>query len=139
MAVICAQTDSDIRDCWRVLVQLRPHLAEQDFVPVVRKQFAEGYRLAFIRHEGTVAAVAGFRVLHNLAWGRFCYVDDLITDEQVRSHGLGAELLQWLSDFATAEHCTRLELDSGVQRFDAHRFYLRHRMFISSHHFSRKL
>ncbi|MGZ5023946.1 MAG: GNAT family N-acetyltransferase, partial [Chthoniobacterales bacterium] len=28
-----------------------------------------------------------------------------------------------------------LTLDSGVQRFDAHRFYLMKRMKISSHHF----
>ncbi|MGZ5001726.1 MAG: GNAT family N-acetyltransferase, partial [Chthoniobacterales bacterium] len=30
-------------------------------------------------------------------------------------------------------------LDSGVQRFDAHRFYLMKRMKISSHHFSLEL
>jgi coproporphyrinogen III oxidase len=29
-----------------------------------------------------------------------------------------------------------LHLDSGVQRFDAHRFYLRHRMAIVGHHFA---
>jgi hypothetical protein len=29
-----------------------------------------------------------------------------------------------------------LHLDSGVRRFDAHRFYLNKRMNISSHHFS---
>jgi hypothetical protein len=29
-----------------------------------------------------------------------------------------------------------LDLDSGVTRFDAHRFYLRERMHIQSHHFA---
>jgi GNAT superfamily N-acetyltransferase len=139
MAVICAQTDSDIQDCWPVLVQLRPHLLEKDFVSTVRKQFGEGYRLAFVRAEQKVVAVAGFRLLHNLVWGRFCYIDDLVTDLESRSHGFGAELLEWLAEFARSERCTRLELDSGVQRFDAHRFYLQHRMFISCHHFSRQL
>jgi len=33
----------------------------------------------------------------------------------------------------------QLHLDSGVQRFSAHRFYLSKRMEISSHHFSLKL
>jgi hypothetical protein len=32
-----------------------------------------------------------------------------------------------------------LDLDSGVQRHDAHRFYLRERMHISSHHFTKRL
>lgn len=31
--------------------------------------------------------------------------------------------------------CENLELDSGVQRFDTHRFYLLKRMRISSYHF----
>ncbi len=137
--VLTAQTDADIQSCWPVMVQLRPHLPEQEFVSLVRQQFAEGYRLAFIRHEGKVAAVAGYRLLHGLSRGRFCYVDDLVTDEHTRSQGMGGELLEWLCDLARAEHCNRLELDSGVQRFAAHRFYLQHRMFISCHHFSLEL
>jgi GNAT superfamily N-acetyltransferase len=121
------------------MAQLRPHVKEKDFVAVVRRQFGEGYRIAFIRRKKKVAAVAGFRVQHSLGCGRFCYVDDLVTDEQARSRGLGAELLDWLCDFARSVGCNRLELDSGVQRFAAHRFYLRHRMFISCHHFSLEL
>jgi GNAT superfamily N-acetyltransferase len=137
--VISAQTDQDIRDCWPVMVQLRPHLKESEFLSLVRRQYEEGYRLAFIKDEQKVVAVAGFRMQHNLVWGRFCYVDDLVTDEQARSSAYGAALMDFLSDFARAQGCTRLELDSGVQRFAAHRFYLRHRMIISCHHFSLEL
>jgi GNAT superfamily N-acetyltransferase len=139
MPVISAQTDADIRDCWQVIAQLRPHLKKKDFVSTVRQQFREGYRLAFIRRKQKVAAVAGFRVLQSLSWGRFCYVDDLVTDDRVRSRGLGAELLDWLCEYARSERCNRLELDSGVQRHAAHRFYHRQRMFISCHHFSLEL
>src|SRR5437763_1457492 len=110
MSVISAQTDSDIQECWPVMAQLRPHLEEKDFVSVVRQQFAGGYQMAFIRRKRKAAAVAGFRVLQNLYSGRFCYVDDLVTDEQSRSQGLGAELLEWLCEYARAEGCNRLEL-----------------------------
>lgn len=139
MAIINAQSDSDIRNCWPVLAQLRPHLSEQKFIEAIRIQQSEGYRLVLIQRNQKVAAVVGFRVLHNLAWGRFCFVDDLVTDQQIRSQGLGTELLDWLCQFARSEGCNRLELNSGVQRFDAHRFYLRYRMFISCHHFSLEL
>jgi hypothetical protein len=40
---------------------------------------------------------------------------------------------------ARAEGCAEFHLDSGVEKFGAHRFYLRNRMNISSHHFSLKL
>jgi GNAT superfamily N-acetyltransferase len=139
MAVECAESDGEIRECWPVLVQLRPHLKDADPVPIVRKQYAEGYRLAFVRLGGKVAGVAGYRLVHNLSKGRHVYVDDLVTDETARSQGVGAELMEWLCQFTRAQQCGWLELDSGVQRFDAHRFYLRQRMHISCHHFSLKL
>ena len=53
----------------------------------------------------------------------------------MRSAGYGGQLFDWLVERARAEGCRTLELDSGVQRFDAHRFYLVRRMSIVSHHF----
>ena len=37
---------------------------------------------------------------------------------------------------ARARGCENFELDSGVQRFDAHRFYFMKRMKISAYHFT---
>ena len=89
--------------------------------------------------DGRVLAVAGFRVAENLAWGRHLYVDDLVTAAAARSTGCGQELFDWLVRYAVEAGCGQLHLDSGVQRFDAHRFYLRNRMSITSHHFARTL
>jgi GNAT superfamily N-acetyltransferase len=63
------------------------------------------------------------------------YVDDLVTDETIRSKGYGKQLLDWLIAEARRTGCQTFELDSGVQRFDAHRFYLTNRMIIAAHHF----
>jgi len=83
--------------------------------------------------------VVGVPLNENLVGGRILYVDDLVTDSTVRSKGHGKTLLDWLTARARTERCRFLELDSGVQRFDAHRFYLVNRMEISSHHFRLKL
>lgn len=61
---------------------------------------------------------------------------DLVARAADRSLGFGGELLAWLVEQASARECEHLELDSGVQRFHAHRFYLVNRMKISSCHFS---
>ena len=66
-------------------------------------------------------------------------MDDLITLESDRSQGYGEELLQWLMDYAKTQNCQEFHLDSGVQRFAAHRFYFRQRLEIRSYHFSLKL
>ena len=132
-----AQTDEEIRSCHTVMCQLRPqHDNADEFVSRVRLQQQEGYLLAALREEDTVGAVAGYRSGHNLAWGKYLYVDDLVTDGTQRSRGHGKLLLDWLCAQARERGCDELHLDSGVQRFAAHRFYLRDaRMSITSHHF----
>lgn len=86
-----------------------------------------------------MTGVAGFRMMENLVNGRILYVDDLVTAEGDRSQGYGAALLHWLADYAKAQDCVSLQLDSGVQRSLAHRFYFRHGMTISGFHFQRSL
>ena len=115
--------------------QLRPHLVASEFVAQVRRQAAQGYQIACVVEDNAVRAVAGFRILESLSSGKFLYVDDLATDEPQRSKRHGQTLFDWLVNHARASGCQNLELDSGVQRFAAHRFYLRNRMDLSSHHF----
>ncbi|RFC45620.1 MAG: Acetyltransferase (GNAT) family protein [Verrucomicrobia bacterium] len=134
-----AESDADILRCFPVMAQLRPHLVEAEFVARVRRMQSEGFRLARLEEEGTVRAVAGYRFHEKLFSGRTLYVDDLVSDTTRRSQGHGARLLAWLAEQARARDCDLLELDSGVQRFDAHRFYFRERMRIASYHFSRAL
>jgi GNAT superfamily N-acetyltransferase len=135
-----ALTTEEIARCFPVMRQLRTHFEnEKTFVEQVERQRAGGYRMAFLEDENDVRAVAGYRMMESLFAGRFCYVDDLVTDEAGRSLGFGGALFDWLVAEARAAGCAKLELDSGVQRFDAHRFYLRKRMIISSHHFSLEL
>ena len=115
-----ARNAAAVLRCFPVMRQLRTHIAEErKFLEQVERQRAEGYRM-----------------MESLYAGRFCYVDDLVTDETTRSLGYGGALFDWLVAEARTARCERLELDSGVQRFAAHRFYLTKRMIISSHHFS---
>ena len=134
-----AETPEEIARCFPVMRELRPRFEMEVFVAQVQRQRHAGYRLAFVEADGVVVACAGFRLSENLALGRFLYVDDLVTAESARSRGHGARLMEWLVGQARATGCAQLHLDSGVQRFAAHRFYLRERMEITSHHFGLKL
>ena len=138
--VLRAETPGQVARCFAVMRVLRTELAAvEPFVEQVIRQQAQGYQLALLEVDGEVRAVAGFRISENLAWGRFLYVDDLVTRSVDRSLGRGRMIFDWLIAEARAAGCGQLHLDSGVQRFDAHRFYLMQRMHISSHHFALKL
>lgn len=124
-----------LRDAWPVVAELRPHLDAESFVARVAEQRPEGYRAIAMFEAGECVAFAGFRLASMLARGRAIYVDDLVTAGGTRSRGHGAQMLRWLVDESRRLGCERLHLDSGVQRHQAHRFYLRHGFDISAHHF----
>ena len=67
------------------------HEDEAAFVKRVDEvQRPEGYRLVGAFEDGRCVAVAGFRVIHNLAWGDCLYVDDLSTHPDGRRRGSAA-------------------------------------------------
>jgi GNAT superfamily N-acetyltransferase len=122
---------------------LRAHYADEaEFVRRVDQQRRQGYRLVgAFAGDGRCLAVAGFRVLHNLAWGDCLYVDDLSTLPEGRRRGHGRAVLDWCADEARRLGCGELHLDSGVgpEREDAHRLYFNSGLRITGYHFARTL
>jgi GNAT superfamily N-acetyltransferase len=123
-----------------VLQELRPHLDGDARRAVQAEGAPQGYTFtAAFDDGGDCLGVAGWRIVATAFVGRKLYVDDLVTASSARGTGVGAALIAHLEQRARAAGCTVLDLDSGVQRHDAHRFYLRERMHISSHHFTKRL
>ena len=127
--------EAALRNAWPVVAQLRPHLDEATFIAQALRQIAAGYRATALIEDGTVRAYAGWRVQEFLVRGRHLYVDDLVSDADVRSRGHGKRLLDWLKSEARRQGCSTLQLDSGTQRKDAHAFYLREGLRIEAFHF----
>jgi len=110
--------------------------SEEEFVARVQQQQTEGFQLAFLERDGQIVTVTGFRIQHMLASGLTLYVDDLVTGDAFRSQGNGKIVLDWLIETARAKGCETFSLDSGTHRRDAHAFYFRERMRVTSFHFA---
>jgi GNAT superfamily N-acetyltransferase len=119
------------------------HLRTELTLPQLREIYAEGFpqglRFTAVDDDGRLVAAAGWRLVACTTAGRRLYIDDLVTVPAVRSAGHGHLLLGELERRARDAGCRVLDLDSGVHRGDAHRFYFRERMTITSYHFMRVL
>lgn len=124
-----------------VLKELRPHLTEQSFATVYEEGYEQGLRYTAVYDdaEARCLGVAGWRVVASTNVLRKLYVDDMVTTKSSRSSGVGRFLLDNLATRARRAGCAVIDLDSGVQRHGAHRFYFREGMHISSHHFAREV
>jgi GNAT superfamily N-acetyltransferase len=118
-----------------VLRELRPHLTVASFDAIYREGWPQGLRFLAAYDGDACVGVAGWRVIASTFTIRKLYVDDLVTTEGSRSGGVGRALLGELRRRARAAGCTKLDLDSGVQRGRAHRFYFREGMTITAYHF----
>ena len=126
-------------DVLPVLVQLRPHLTPESLAAVYEQGYPQGLRFTAAYVDGRCVGVAGWRIVATTAALLKLYVDDLVTAEDIRSQGVGRELLAALARRAIDAGCSVLDLDSATRRTDAHRFYMREGLAITSFHFARSL
>lgn len=133
------RNEADVAGCFRLFVILRPHLTPEEFQRRLEVQAAEGYSVVYMEQDGAIAVASGCRVMSFMAWGRVFYVDDLVSDPDKRRGGLGGAMLDWLIAEGKRRECDEMHLDTGYQRQDAHRLYLRKGMLFAGHHMSLKL
>lgn len=136
MKVQLATSPQEVTACFAVMSELRPHLSLDSFTALVeRMQKNHGYELVYLDDNG-IKAVAGIRIAEWLYTGKYLEIDDLVTTAAARSKGYGAILFDWLANYAREQKCVQVRLVSGVQRADAHRFYLNKGMKFEAKYFS---
>ena len=118
--------------------ELRPHLP-QNYVERMKEVFAGGAEMAVAVIDGQVAGVTVFRILEKTHSGRDLYCDDLVTGERQRSAGVGHALMEYMEAICRERACDTFSLDSGTWRQQAHKFYFREGMTITSFHFDKKI
>ncbi|WP_252736128.1 GNAT family N-acetyltransferase [Aestuariibacter sp. A3R04] len=133
---IVGDTGLPVESILPVIAELRTEMSGVSLAAQIRRQMASGYEMIAALDDGQAVAVCGFTTGEKLAWGKHIYIDDLVTVSHYQGQGAGKLLLDTVIDLAKERGCQSVHLDSGVQRFDAHRFYLRNGFFISSHHFA---
>ena len=140
MEIRLLTAEAELARCFSVMRELRPHLADPAaFLRLTQAALAEDAEFAALEDEGEIATVALFRIRTMLVSGVTLYVDDLVTAGRARSRGHGKAMLAWLMEYGKTRGCETFSLDSGTFRQEAHAFYFREGLRITSFHFQRKL
>ena len=116
------ESDPYSSDAFPLMSSLRDRIRDETFVDEIRRQQQDGYELIGGFDDGRLVTLAGIRRSHTLSRGAHLFVDDLVTDESVRGHGYGREMMDWLFALARTESIPRIYLDS---RSTARGFYER--------------
>ena len=140
-------TDFDVKENEQWLIksqevfrQLRPHLSadRDEFIKQIRNVCQTGPARLLIakNNEGKVLGLAVYRLSNTIKYSAHIYCDDLVTDENQRSSGVGRALINGMKNEGNKLGLNRIALDSGCQRGRAHRFYHREGFDIDQFEFS---
>ena len=122
--------------------QLRPHLPSdrEAYINQIRDICRAGpaRMLVAINNDKKKEAVglAVCRITCNTKYSKYIYCDDLVTDENNRSSGIGRCLVNFMKQQGKKLGINQLILDSGCHRGRAHRFYHREGFIINRFGFS---
>jgi GNAT superfamily N-acetyltransferase len=83
-----------------------------------------------------VGVVSAYLDLNSIRFGLRCWIEDLAVDPARRSTGIGTALLDAAKLWAAEHGATHLELDTGIARTDAQRFYERERPLAKGYSYS---
>lgn len=140
MTVETIETATQIEACFRAIQELRPHIrTTTELVERVQRQMEGGYILVGIREGDEYVSVVGFRHLEHLAFGKYIYIDDLVSLSSVRGKGYARQLLDYVRQLAIDLDYDAVHLDSGPTRTVAHKVYFNAGYTIGGYHFAMKL
>ncbi|MDE2625023.1 MAG: GNAT family N-acetyltransferase [Betaproteobacteria bacterium] len=118
--------------------QLRPQIP-QPYEASMKDVFATGAEMVVAVENGEVCGVAVFRITINTMVGKKIYSEDLVADANTTVKGVGRALMDFLKQEGKSRGCVSLELESGTQREQAHKFYYREGFAIKAFGFKQPL
>ncbi len=117
---------------------LRPQIPAP-YAARMQEIFETGAEMAVAMENGELCGLVVYRITINTMVGKKIYSEDLVADPNTRSKGVGRELMEFLKKEGRDRGCVSIELESGTQRDQAHKFYFREGFSIKAFGFKQPL
>ncbi len=131
---------NDYQGAFPLMQQLRQDLVSAAaWHEFAQRNHGHGYRLLGLYQDQQLCALASYRLQENLVHGNYLYLEDLVTDQRLRSQGLGQHMLCALKQLARQQGLNKLVLDTLLSNTLAHRFYYRQGLLASALRFNQQL
>lgn len=139
MQIIELTDEKEILDTYPLLAQLYEELSYEQYESYIKDLLPLGYRRIVVLEDGNAIASAGLLEGVHFRFGKYMYINDLITDSAHRSRGIGKALIHWIQQNAIERGCKSIKLASNVNRHKAHRFYMSDDFFVHGYYFVKEL
>jgi GNAT superfamily N-acetyltransferase len=120
--------------------QLNPDIPVTTLEQYLEQMFSLNTYHCFGLYDGeTLIGISSGWITVRFYSGKQLEIDNVIIDAAARSKGVGAQFMQLIEQWASANDCKTVELNAYVQNSNAHRFYFREGYRILGFHFQKKI
>lgn len=132
-------TLAEMEERFSLVKQLNPKLEKDSYSEMLNAMLKNGYRMIAAFKENECVGVSGFWIATKIYSGKYVELDNVITDENYRSKGIGKLLSDWIIEEAKKQRCKVAMLDAYVENYKGHRFYFREGFTVRGFHFIKKI
>lgn len=100
---------------------------------------SSGYKVIGKYVDNKLVAILGYRLLYKFAFGKYIYIDDLVTLPEYRSKGYGHQLIEWIKGESKRTDCNQIHLDINVSNYLGLKFYLNNGFQAKAYHLACKV
>ena len=116
-----------------------PKLAPEELHRRLQAMIPHDYHCIAAFQAGRIVGVAGYWLGVRFWCGEYMDVDNVVVDPELRSRGIGSQMMDWLHRKAAELGCRLVVLDSYITYAGAHRFYFREGYQILGFHFTKDI
>ncbi|MDT0641694.1 GNAT family N-acetyltransferase [Zunongwangia sp. F363] len=103
------------------------------------EMFSQNYECFGIYIDDKMIGVFGLWFMTRHYAGRSCEPDHIIISEEYQNKGIGKQLFEFIYKYAGEKGCETTELNSYVENYRSHKFYMNEGYVIKGYHFLKKL
>lgn len=89
--------------------------------------------------DNKLVGLSGYWVLRMLYCGRYLQISNFVVDNNVRSRGVGRQILRHLEQIARDLNCQKFVLDSYTENKKSHSLYFSEGFYVRGFHFMKDL
>jgi len=132
---------NDFEEVFLLLKQLWPDYdLDKEAVKNIFLNNIETQRKYFfiVQIKDSIIGLISISIVNDFRHGKIAIIDEFIVTEKFRGHGIGKNMLNYVSFFSKEKGCKSLELHSNLKRTKTHRFYKRNGFEETSKYFKKR-
>jgi GNAT superfamily N-acetyltransferase len=122
-----------------LLQQLYPDMTKEKYETLLRDMIPHGYSQVVVLDGDKCVGLSGIWFNTKLWTGKYIELDNVVTDKNHRSKGVGKLINYFAAGKAKQLGCRYIVLDAFAENRDAHRFYFRDGYVIGGFHFLKNI